>query len=147
MDIPFLAKWRARHGPSPGIGVGQAPGEADPASVEELLGECELLRQRAERHDVRLDNSADSLSALDQLVPNWRDDPDVMGWLGNDAGLYLGTVILHTVPGTAWQVWPNGHPVIRLASGRELDTVALGHAWAESGSPELSQVRAEAAED
>jgi hypothetical protein len=147
MDIPFLAKWRARHGPSRGAGVWSAGGDADPATVDELLGECELLRVRAERHRVVLDNSAASLTALDQLVPNWRDDPDVMSWLGNDAGLYLGTVILHTVPGTAWQIWPDGHPVIRLASGREIDTVALGHAWAESGSPELSQVHAEAAED
>jgi hypothetical protein len=37
--------------------------------------------------------------------------------------------------------------VVRLASGREIDTVAIGHAWAESGSPELSQVLAEASED
>jgi Family of unknown function (DUF6278) len=147
MDIPFLGKWRERHAMPGGGAVTRAVGDHDPAAVAELLGECELLRVRASHHGVELDNSAASLTALDQLVPSWRDDPDVMSWLGNDAGLYLGTVIVHTVPGAAWQVWPDGHPVIRLASGREIDTVTLGHAWAESGSPELSQVHAEASED
>ncbi|SEN97763.1 DUF6278 family protein [Actinacidiphila rubida] len=147
MDIPFLGKWRERHAVPAGVAVPGPGGGQDAAAVADLLAECELLRVRAARDGVELDNSAASLTALDQLVPSWRDDPDVMTWLGNDAGLYLGTVIVHSVPGTAWQVWPNGHPVIRLTSGRELDTVVLGHTWAESGSPELSQVHAEASED
>lgn len=121
--------------------------EPAPGSIGELLAECELLRVRAADEGVELDNSTGSLTGLDQLVPSWRDDPEVMGWLGNDAGLYLGTVIVRTVPGASWQVWPDGHPVVRLASGREIDTVELGHGWAESGSPELSQVLAEASED
>jgi hypothetical protein len=119
----------------------------DATGVDELLAECELLRVRAAAEGVELDNSADSLSALDQLAPSWRDDPEALVELGNDAGLYLGTVIVLTVPGADWQVWPDGHPVVRLASGREIDTVQLGHGWAENGSPELSQVLAEAAED
>ena len=120
----------------------------DPStSVAELLAECELLRGRAAEEGVELDGSEGSLSDLDQLVPSWRDDPDTLAWLGNDAGLYLGTVIVLTVPGASWQVWPDGHPLVRLASGREIDTVELGRAWAESGSPELSQVLAEASED
>lgn len=119
----------------------------EPSGIAELLAECELLRVRAARDGVELDGSEGSLSDLDQLVPSWRDDPDTLAWLGNDAGLYLGTVIMLTVPGASWQVWPDGHPVVRLASGRELDTVEIGHAWAESGSPELSQVLAEASED
>lgn len=123
-----------------------ADGGPDPASVAELLAECELLRVRAADEGVALDNSPDSLAALDQLVPSWRDDPDVMSWLGNDAGLYLGTVIVRTVPGATWQIWTDRHPVVLLASGREIDTVALGHEWAESGSPELFQVHAEAAD-
>jgi hypothetical protein len=145
MEIPFLGRWRDRQATPTGFAV-PATAARDPASVAELLGECELLRERAEHRGVELDNSAASLTALDQLVPSWRDDPDVMTWLGNDAGLYLGTVILRTLPGAAWQVGPGGHPVVRLASGREIDTVALGHTWAESGSPELSQAYAEATE-
>jgi hypothetical protein len=120
---------------------------ADPTGITELLAECELLRNRAAEEGVELDGSEGSLSDLDQLVPSWRDDPDTLTWLGNDAGLYLGTVIVLTVPGASWQVWPERHPVVRLASGREIDTVELGHAWAEGGSPELSQVLAEASED
>jgi hypothetical protein len=147
MDIPFLGRWRHRRPDSLGVAVAHAnDGAHDPASVGELLGECELLRVRAAQHGVVLDNSEASLTALDQLVPTWRDDPDVMTWLGNDAGLYLGTVIVRTVPAAAWQIWPDGRPVVRLASGRQIDTVAVGHAWAENGSPELSQAHAEAAE-
>ncbi|WP_443071064.1 DUF6278 family protein [Streptomyces sp. NBC_01476] len=119
----------------------------DDSGIRELLGENELLRARAADDAVELDGSAGSLAALDQLVPSWREDPEALTELGNDAGLYLGTVIVNTVPGAAWQIWPDGRPTVRLASGREIDTVELGHSWAEHGSPELSQVQAEAAED
>ena len=74
---------------------------------------------------VELDDSAASLEALDQLVPRWRDDEESLPWLGNDAGLYLGTVIVRTVPGAVWEIWPNGQPVVRLTSGREIDVVAV----------------------
>jgi hypothetical protein len=119
----------------------------DATGIAELLAECELLRVRAAADGVELDGSQNSLAALDQLAPSWRDDPEALAELGNDAGLYLGTVVVHAVPGAGWQIWPDGRPVVRLASGREIDTVELGHAWAENGSPELSQVLAEAAED
>jgi hypothetical protein len=87
------------------------------------------------------------LEALDQLVPRWRDDEEVLPWLGNDAGLYLGTVIVRTVAGAAWEIRSDGQPVIRLASGREFDVVASGREWAASGVPELSQQYAEVAEE
>ncbi|WNI18586.1 DUF6278 family protein [Actinacidiphila sp. ITFR-21] len=119
----------------------------DGTGIAELLAECELLRARAADDGVELDNLEGSLAALDQLVPSWRDDPEALAELGNDAGLYLGTVVVHTVPGAAWQIWPDGRPTVRLASGREIDTVEIGHSWADSGSPELSQILAEAAED
>jgi hypothetical protein len=121
-------------------------GEHDPEAVAGLLSECELLRSQAHRAGVELDDSAASLEALDQLVPGWRDDEESLPWLGNDAGLYLGTVIVRTVPGAAWDFWPNGQPVVRLSSGREFDVVASGHEWASSGVPELSQLYAEVAE-
>ena len=121
-------------------------GEPDPEAVAGLLSECELLRSQAGGAGVELDDSAASLEALDQLLPGWRDDEESLSWLGNDAGLYLGTVIVRTVPGAAWDFWPNGQPVVRLSSGREFDVVASGHAWASSGAPELSQLYAEVAE-
>ncbi|MFD8999775.1 DUF6278 family protein [Streptomyces sp. NPDC059582] len=138
MNIPFLGHRRKK---SDGAAF-----SADPEGVAELLSECELLRSQASQEGVRLDDSAASLEALDQLVPRWRDDAEVLPWLGNDAGLYLGTVIVRTVVGAVWEVWPGGQPVVRLASGREFDVVAAGHEWAASGVPELSQLYAEVAE-
>ncbi|MEG3626750.1 DUF6278 family protein [Streptomyces poriticola] len=134
MNIPFLGKRRDRSG------------TPDAEGIADLLAECDLLRSQADREGVRLDDSVASLEALDQLVPRWRDDEETQSWLGNDAGLYLGTVIVRTVPGAAWRIRTDGQPVVRLASGREFDVVASGHAWAASGVPELSQRYAEVSE-
>lgn len=148
MNISFLGNWRKRRGPAFGVAVFSG-GEGDDDGHEglaELLSECELLRAQAQQSGVELDDSAASLEALDQLVPRWRDDEETVTWLGNDAGLYLGTVVVRTVPDARWEIWPDGHPVVRLASGREIDVVEAGHAWAASGAPELSQLYAEVAE-
>ncbi|GGN92658.1 hypothetical protein GCM10011579_090710 [Streptomyces albiflavescens] len=145
MNIPFLGNWRKKRGLAFGVAV-FSDGESDPEGIAELLSECELLRSQAHQAGVELDDSTASLEALDQLVPRWRDDEESLPWLGNDAGLYLGTVIVRTVPGAAWEIWPNGQPVVRLTSGREIDVVTVGHAWASSGVPELSQLYAEVAE-
>ncbi|MFF0199761.1 DUF6278 family protein [Streptomyces sp. NPDC005017] len=147
MNIPFLGHLRKKHGPARGVAVYEADGAApDPEGIAALLSECELLRSHAERAGVRLDDTAASLEALDQLLPRWRDDEETLSWLGNDAGLYLGTVLVRTVPGAAWRLWPNGQPVVRLASGREFDVVTAGREWAASGVPELSQLYGEVAE-
>ncbi|MEU6534622.1 DUF6278 family protein [Streptomyces sp. NPDC047000] len=159
MNIPFLGNRRKNSGaPVP---------SADPEGLAALLSECELLRDQASREGVALDDSAASLEALDQLLPRWREDQDTRGdhgargghgnpgdgdeesltWLGNDAGLYLGTVLVRTVPGARWELRSGGLPVVRLLSGREFDVVESGHAWAANGAPELSQVYAEVAED
>ena len=87
-----------------------------------------------------------SLEALDQLLPRWRDDPEAAAVARQRRGLYLGTVVVRTVPGAAWHVWPGGSPVVRLASGREIQVVEAGLDWAVHGAPELSQVYAEASE-
>ncbi|MFI6285194.1 DUF6278 family protein [Streptomyces sp. NPDC051018] len=145
MNIPFLDNWLKRHGTE----EERAAAEDDPeraAAIAELFAECELLRVRVERLGLELDDSPASLAALDQLPPRWRDDPEELPWIGNDAGLYLGTVIVRTIPGASWYVWPGGHPVVRLASGREIGVVEAGLDWAVHGAPELSQVYAEAAE-
>jgi hypothetical protein len=145
MNIPFLDNWRKRHATAQGVSVTVAS-EEDPEGVAALLSECGLLRSRAASAGLELDDSARSLEALDQLLPRWRDDPEELPWLGNDAGLYLGTVIVRTVPGAVWQVWPNGRPVVLLASGREIDVVVAGLDWATGGAPELSQIYAESSE-
>ncbi|GGR97999.1 hypothetical protein GCM10010252_40840 [Streptomyces aureoverticillatus] len=145
MNIPFLDKWRKRHPSEPGLKLAAAF-EEDPDGVAELLSECELLRSQAGAAGLELDDSPASLAALDQLPPRWRDDTETLPWLGNDAGLYLGTVIVRTVPGAVWHVLPGGTPVVRLASGREIQVVDAGLDWAVQGTPELSQVYAEASE-
>ena len=145
MNIPFLDNWRKRHDGTRDPGLASAV-TTDPEGVAELLAECELLRARAKQRGLELDDSPSSLAALDQLPPRWRDDPEELPWLGNDAGLYLGTVLVRTVPGAVWSIRPGGHPVVRLASGREIDVVGAGLDWAVAGSPELSQVYAESAE-
>ncbi|MCF6522913.1 DUF6278 family protein [Streptomyces sp. JJ36] len=147
MNIPFLDQWRKRHGePAGGAALADAL-SADPEGVAQLLSECELLRDHARRAGVELDDTVESLAALDQLLPRWREDPEVEPWLGGDAGLYLGTVILRTVPGAAWQLWPGGQPVVRLPSGLEVDVLEEGRSWAATGTPELSQIYAELSED
>ena len=124
MKIPFLG------------GRPEKRGAVDPEGIAELLAECELLRSLAFRAGVRLDD----------LLPRWRDDPEVLPWLGDDAGLYLGTVLVRTVPGASWMIRADGQPLVRLASGREFDVVAAGHEWAVNGVPELSQWYGEVAE-
>lgn len=141
MDIPFLGPWRKRHDAA-SAAKAPPPGPAR-EGLAELLAECELLRARAESADVTLDDTPASLEALDQLQPGWRDDPEELPWLGNDAGLYLGTVITRTVPGAQWRLAPDGTPLVALDSGREIDVVAAGTSWAEDGTPELSQMYAE----
>ncbi|MFD7132191.1 DUF6278 family protein [Streptomyces sp. NPDC059894] len=145
MEIPFLGKWRKRRDPSVGVAVFPEHGDG-PGGYGDLLAECELLRSLAGREGAALDDTAASLETLDQLVPRWRDDDELLPWLGNDAGLYLGTVVVRTVPGAGWRIRPDGRPVVRLASGREIDVVSDGQAWAAHGVPELSQVYAEVAE-
>lgn len=148
MNIAILDKWRKRHEAVRGAaaaGSADRPAE-DQEGVAALLSECELLRAQAAQAGLRLDETPASLEQLDQIVPRWRGDEDAEGWLGNDAGLYLGTVLVRTVPGAYWQVWPSGRPVVVLSSGRRIDVVERGHEWARYGSPELSQVYAEVSE-
>ncbi|MGW7413107.1 DUF6278 family protein [Streptomyces sp. NPDC054863] len=141
----FLDTWRKRHAMARGTAV-DASDDADQEGIAELLSECELLRVRVAQQGLELDDSPASLEALDQLPPRWRDDQEELPWFGNDAGLYLGTVIVRTVPGAHWHLWPSGTPVVMLASGRDIEVVGAGLDWAATGAPELSQVYAEASE-
>jgi hypothetical protein len=138
MHLPFLGPRHKKNG--------AAAVPADPEAVAELLSECELLRSQAAQAGVRLDDTPASLEALDQMVPRWRDDPEILPWLAHDAGLYLGTVVVRTVPGAEWRIRTDGEPVVRLPSGRAAEVVPAGQEWAATGVPELSQLYAEIAE-
>lgn len=138
MHLPFLGPRHKKNGDAAAL--------ADPGAVAGLLAECELLRSQAARAGVRLDDTPASLEALDQMVPRWRDDPETLPWLGHDAGLYLGTVVVRTVPGAGWRIRSDGEPVVRLASGRTVEVVPAGQEWAATGAPGLSQLYAGIAE-
>lgn len=113
------------------------PGADDPRGLADQLSLCRNLRERAATADLDLNDSVTSLAGVDRLVDASRDDPRAAGWLGSEAGTYLGTVIVHTVPGAHWHVAPNGHPVVRLASGQEVDVVRLGNDRVRLGVPTL----------
>ena len=46
-----------------------------------------------------------------------------------------------------WRLWPNGHPVVHLASGRDLDVAAMASDRVSKGAPLLADVYADAAAD
>ena len=135
----FLDRWRHRQAEAGGQGLSAD----DAGTLAEMLAECALLREQAETEGVQADDSPESLAALDQVLPAWRDDPEMSAALGHDAGLYLGTVIVRTIPGATWKLLQGGRPVVRLASGREVDVVEVGAGWAQDGAPELWQVYCE----
>ncbi|MFW6691264.1 DUF6278 family protein [Streptomyces sp. MAR4 CNX-425] len=147
MNISFLDNWRRRHGSAREPQTSDEAPMVDQEGVTELLSECELLRVQAESAGVELDDTPRSLEELDQLLPGWRDDPEITPWLGSDAGLYLGTVVVRTIPGAEWVIdGGDGAPVVRLSSGREMDVLEIGAGWAANGAPELSQMYGEVAE-
>jgi hypothetical protein len=54
-------------------------------------------------------------------------------------------VIVATIAGARWRLWPNGHPVVRLASGRDLDVAAMASDRVGKGVPLLVDVYTDAA--
>ena len=163
-DGPFLAhngtvmgSWRrwipsAKHGPARSIAVFGRPSQADPKLLAEMPGTCEQLRTRARtHHGLELENIPDDLPLLDRalgeaikVAHSELGGPARMASLGGQAGLYLGTVIVATVPGALWRLWPNGHPVVHLPSGRDADAVAIANGQIREGSPRLPDAYADA---
>ncbi len=139
----FWRQWPGspKHGLARGVAVHGSPGcRKDPARLTDLLGDCHTLRAWAQEYEVNLDETPDSLAPLDRAL-----DPageDTRQALANDCGLYLGTVIVRHRPSARWHVWPNGHPVVRLASGREIDAVAAVHDPAHAGQSRLATLYA-----
>jgi hypothetical protein len=130
-------------------GVPRRPG---PEQLEELLGRCDELRAFARAHGFELDGSPEDLALLDQAIDeatgqatgDLSGPPRVDAAL-TQAGLFLGSVIVATVAGAQWRLWPNGHPAVRLASGRDLDVAATASDRVSKGAPRLADVYANAA--
>jgi Family of unknown function (DUF6278) len=114
----------------------------DLSQIGAALGSCERLRAWAKGHQVDLNDDPASLAALSRALDQ-RWEP----LLENEIGLYLGTVTVRNLPQAQWHIWPNGHPVVQLPSGRTLDVVALVDEHARSGELLLADLYADAACD
>jgi len=150
-------RWRRwipgpKHGLPHGVVVYGVPGRPDPKQLGELLGRCDRLRAFARAHGFELAGSPEDLSLLDHAIDEATDQansglggPPRIGAAQAEAGLFLGSVIVATVAGAQWRLWPNGHPVVHLASGRDLDVAAMASDRVSKGAPRLADVYADAA--
>ena len=151
-------RWRRwipgpRHGLPRGVAVYGVP-RPDPEQLDGLLDRCHQLRAWARAHGFELEGVPVDLGLLDQAFEeaiNQADSP--LGGplpiapVASEAGLFLGTVIIASVPGARWRVWPNGHPVVSLSPGRDLDVVAMAHDRISRGAPLLASAYADAVAD
>ncbi len=143
--------WRARlprprHGFARGVAVWGSPGfRHDGEQLADVLADCRNLRAWARARGVDLDDHPDSLARLDRaLEPSTEDDRRI---LEMDGGLYLGTTMVGHLPGARWHIWSNGHPVVKLDSGRYLDVVAIVNNLADAGESHLAALYTDAAAD
>jgi Family of unknown function (DUF6278) len=112
----------------------------DPDGLTCLLGDCRRLRDWARDRALDLDGRPLSLTVLDEAL---RARPEEAAPLmPAEAGIYAGTVMINNRPGARWRLWPNGHPVVRLASGRTLDVIALVSQQAAVGEYHLAELYA-----
>ena len=126
----FRRRWMGpKHGVARGVGVYGSPGFDNSDRLKELIHSCEQLRTWSRDHGLALDDEPESLALLDQRLDSWNSDPSHHGKvdLSNEVGKYLGSVIVNHVDGSQWKVWPNGHPVVQLRSGVDLDVTELAN--------------------
>ena len=142
----FWRSWLpgAKHGIARGVAVyGSSGFKRDPQRLADLLAECRKLRAWAGEHGVHLDGSPESLSALDEALDRFADQQTTSG-IANEAASYLGTVLVRRDDRACWQVWRNGHPVVRMPSGHDLDVVAIVNDASRSGKLRLAKHYADA---
>ena len=128
---------RRRRGTRPGdMAILRSADGSDIPSSEEIGEIMALGFEELAGRGVALDGSPASLDLLDQAIDGW--PPDVAARLGNDVGAYLGTVLVTS--GAEWQAGPGGRPIVRLASGRELDVIDMAHSRLAEGAPRLGEL-------
>jgi Family of unknown function (DUF6278) len=88
-----------KHGTARSVAAYSAKGGADPRVLAGLLARCEQLRSFALAQGLHLADDPESLSLLDQRLDQWSADPETGRLLGNDLGLYFGSVLVTNVPG------------------------------------------------
>jgi hypothetical protein len=116
--------------------------------LSDLLGRCDTLQGWARLQGFGLEPIPEDLALLDEAIDRVIHETGrhtSMSAVESEAGQFLGTVIVSTIDGAQWRLWPNGHPVVRLACGRDLDVIALSHDRVARGQPRLSDVYADAA--
>ena len=133
-----------KHGLPRGLAVFGSSGYArDVDLLNAHLGRCPALRSWAQGRGFALSGVPQDLQLLDHEIGE-QDRDALMTALANEAGLFLGTVIINNAAGARWRVWPNGHPVVLTASGRELDVVAIANRRFSTGGHWLADVYADA---
>jgi hypothetical protein len=149
-------KWRhwvrgPKHGVARSVAVFGVP-RPGAEQLADMLGRCDQLRAWTRTRGLELEATPDDLRLLDQALDEAiaeaggeQHSPLPVVRVGSEAGLFLGAVIVATVPAARWRLWPNGHPVIRLPTGRDLDVVALGNDRVTSGAPLLADIYSAAA--
>jgi Family of unknown function (DUF6278) len=113
-----------------------------------MLGRAERLHDWARLQGFGLGPVPEDLALLDEAIDRVIDEHGrhtPISAIENEAGQFLGTMIVSTIHGAHWRLWPDGHPVVRLASGQDLDVIALAHDRVDSGQPRLADVYADAA--
>jgi hypothetical protein len=145
----FWRRWLPgpKHGPARGVTVHGSPGfQNDTERLTDHLADCRQLRTWARGRSIDLNDTPESLAALDQAL-----DPLNAGTkrlLETDGGLYFGTVLVGHLPQARWHVWPNGHPVVRLVPARrDLDVVAAVSDRARMGQSGLATLYADTIAD
>jgi hypothetical protein len=123
------------------------PGFEDPDRLRELLSKHDEVLHWAAERNLALSDEPEGLTALDGALNEWAVDPVIGHRLGNEVGLYLGSAIVKSVEGARWSVWPNGHPVVRLVSGRDLDVTALVDQRLQGKGMSLPDVYSKALDD
>jgi len=123
-----------------GLVVFGNPGFQDPKQLNELLFAHDDVPRWASERDVPLSNEPDCLVTLDGVLDEWAADPKIGPQLANEVGVYLGNMIVGNVPGARWTVWPNGHPVVGLSSGSQLDVTDLVGQRLRSGGESLPDI-------
>lgn len=138
-----------KHGIARGVAVLTSGNSVGSDVVIGALADSGRLRQWSLAHGVVLTDDLESLEVLDAHIDDWNVDPSHHESvdLGNEAGIYLGNVIFKNVPGTRWRIWPNGHPVIALESGLELDVTEMASDRLMRSGPSLHSIYARASSE
>ena len=144
-----FSAWQRRKGGrdrniAKGLAVFGNPGFDDPKQLNELLFAHEDVLHWAGERDVPLSNEPDALATLDGVLDEWASDPNIGPQLANEVGVYLGNMIVGHVDGARWTVRPNGHPVVGLTTGLQVDVTDLVSQRLRRGGISLPDIFAEA---